>query len=88
MLTFGFLDEPDVPEALKLLPPAWHEEPLRTSYVLGRQVLVRRRQARHVALAGGPLRRNGPAVELRNGILPSATGPRRGARQPGRNLTR
>jgi KUP system potassium uptake protein len=40
MLTFGFLDEPNVPEALKLLPPAWHEEPMRTSYVLGRQVLI------------------------------------------------
>jgi KUP system potassium uptake protein len=39
-LTFGFLDEPNVPEALKLLPPAWREEPTRTSYVLGRQVLI------------------------------------------------
>ena len=40
MLTFGFLDEPNVPEALKLLPPAWREEPMSTSYVLGRQVLI------------------------------------------------
>jgi KUP system potassium uptake protein len=40
VLTFGFLDEPDVPEALKLLPPAWREEPMRTSYVLGRQILI------------------------------------------------
>ena len=40
VLTFGFLDEPDVPEALRLLPPAWIEDPMRTSYVLGRQILV------------------------------------------------
>ena len=40
VLTFGFLDEPDVPEALELLPPAWIEDPMRTSYVLGRQILV------------------------------------------------
>jgi KUP system potassium uptake protein len=40
VLTFGFLDEPDVPEALKLLPLAWREEPMRTSYVLGRQILI------------------------------------------------
>jgi KUP system potassium uptake protein len=38
-LTFGFLDEPDVPQALALLPEAWREETLRTSYVLGRQTL-------------------------------------------------
>jgi KUP system potassium uptake protein len=40
VLTFGFLDEPDVPEALELLPSAWIEDPMRTSYVLGRQILV------------------------------------------------
>jgi len=40
VLTFGFLDEPDVPTTLELLPPAWHEEPMRTSYVLGRQILI------------------------------------------------
>jgi KUP system potassium uptake protein len=40
VVTFGFIDEPDVPEALKLLPLAWREEPMRTSYVLGRQILI------------------------------------------------
>jgi KUP system potassium uptake protein len=40
VLTFGFLDEPDVPKALKLLPPTWLEDPMRTSYILGRQILV------------------------------------------------
>jgi len=40
ILTFGYLDDPDVPEGLTLLPPAWKEEPMRTSYVLGRQILV------------------------------------------------
>jgi len=40
VLTFGFLDEPDVPDGLALLPPAWTEEPTRISYVLGRQILV------------------------------------------------
>jgi KUP system potassium uptake protein len=40
VLTFGFLDEPDVPEALTLLPPEWREEPMRTSYILGRQTLI------------------------------------------------
>ena len=40
VLTFGFLDEPDVPEALTHLPPPWREEPMRTSYVLGRQTLI------------------------------------------------
>jgi KUP system potassium uptake protein len=40
VLTFGFLDEPDVPASLALLPPAWLEHGMRTSYVLGRQILV------------------------------------------------
>ena len=40
VLTFGFLDEPDVPEAMKLLPEAWSEAPDRISYVLGRQILI------------------------------------------------
>ena len=40
VLTFGFLDEPDVPDGLALLPPAWTEEATRISYVLGRQILV------------------------------------------------
>jgi KUP system potassium uptake protein len=39
-LTFGFRDEPNVPKALGFLPPEWHEEPLRTGYVLGRQILI------------------------------------------------
>jgi KUP system potassium uptake protein len=40
VLTFGFRDEPNVPKALGFLPPAWREEPMRTSYILGRQILV------------------------------------------------
>ena len=40
ILTFGFLDEPDVPAALNLLPHPWIEDTMRTSYVLGRQILV------------------------------------------------
>jgi KUP system potassium uptake protein len=40
MLTFGFRDETNVPEALRLLPPDWHEDRMRTGYVLGRQILI------------------------------------------------
>jgi KUP system potassium uptake protein len=40
ILTFGFRDEPDVPKALGYLPIEWQEEPMRTGYVLGRQILV------------------------------------------------
>jgi KUP system potassium uptake protein len=40
VVTFGFLDEPDVPEALSHLPPPWREDPMRTSYILGRQTLI------------------------------------------------
>jgi KUP system potassium uptake protein len=40
VLTFGFLDEPDVPAGLTLLPQGWAEETMRTSYILGRQILV------------------------------------------------
>ena len=40
ILTFGFRDEPNVPKALGFLPPEWHEEPLRTGYVLGRETLI------------------------------------------------
>jgi KUP system potassium uptake protein len=36
-LIFGFLDEPNVPAALTMLPPEWHAEPSETSYILGRQ---------------------------------------------------
>jgi KUP system potassium uptake protein len=40
VVTFGFLDEPDVPEALTHLPAPWREEPMRTSFILGRQTLI------------------------------------------------
>ena len=40
VLTFGFLDEPNVPEMMKLLPDAWREAPEGISYVLGRQILI------------------------------------------------
>jgi KUP system potassium uptake protein len=40
VLTFGFLDEPDVPQALARLPPAWRQDAMRVSYVLGRETLV------------------------------------------------
>jgi KUP system potassium uptake protein len=40
VLTFGFLDEPDVPAGLTLLPQGWAEDAMRTSYILGRQILV------------------------------------------------
>jgi KUP system potassium uptake protein len=40
VLTFGFLDVPDVPEALRLLLPAWIEDRMQTSYILGRQTLI------------------------------------------------
>ena len=40
VLTFGFLDKPDVPEMMKLLPAAWREVPDHISYVLGRQILI------------------------------------------------
>ncbi len=39
-LIFGFLDRPDVPAALAMLPAGWAEEEMRTSYVLGRQIMV------------------------------------------------
>ncbi|MFI5001601.1 MAG: potassium transporter Kup [Reyranellales bacterium] len=40
VLTFGFSDEPNVPKALGFLPVDWREEPMRTSYILGRQILI------------------------------------------------
>jgi KUP system potassium uptake protein len=40
ILTFGFRDEPNVPKALAFLPTEWHEEEMRTGYVLGRQILI------------------------------------------------
>jgi KUP system potassium uptake protein len=40
VLTFGFRDEPNVPKALGFLPEAWREEEMRTSYILGRQILI------------------------------------------------
>ena len=39
-LTFGYLDQPDVPGSLTGLPPGWIVDPMRTSYVLGRQILI------------------------------------------------
>ena len=40
VLTFGFLDEPNVPEALTRLPPAWRGEADATSYIVGRVIAV------------------------------------------------
>ena len=86
-LTFGFLDEPDVPEALGLLPSAWIEDPMRTSYVLGRQILVPAARPGmslwREALFAAMVRLSGSAMDY----FPSATWPRRGTGEPGRNLT-
>ena len=41
-LTFGYMDEPAVPQALAALPEGWHADPMATSYILGRQILVPR----------------------------------------------
>jgi KUP system potassium uptake protein len=40
ILTFGFRDEPNVPKALAFLPAEWQADPLKTSYVLGRETLI------------------------------------------------
>jgi KUP system potassium uptake protein len=40
VLTFGFRDATNVPKALGFLPADWREEPLKTGYVLGRQILI------------------------------------------------
>jgi KUP system potassium uptake protein len=40
VLTFGFRDTPNVPKALGFLPAEWHEDQLRTGYILGRQILI------------------------------------------------
>ena len=66
VLTFGFRDQPDVPAALTHLPDAWKAEPMRTSYVLGRQSLVPAANpgmARwREALFGAMVRRSGSAT--------------------------
>ncbi|WP_431305528.1 potassium transporter Kup [Sediminicoccus sp. BL-A-41-H5] len=40
VVTFGFMDPPRIPPVLAGLPDAWRTEPLLTSYILGRQILV------------------------------------------------
>jgi KUP system potassium uptake protein len=67
VLTFGFHDDPNVPKALGFLPADWHEEPLRTGYVLGRQILVPAKRPgmslwREVLFAG-MVRLSGSAME-------------------------
>jgi len=40
VLTFGYMDEPNLPPALAALPEGWRASPMHTSYVLGRQILL------------------------------------------------
>ncbi len=40
VLTFGFVDEPDVPAALASLPPAWRVAEGDTSYLTGRVIVL------------------------------------------------
>jgi KUP system potassium uptake protein len=67
VLTFGFRDDPNVPKALGFLPPEWHEEALRTGYVLGRQIVVPARRPGmplwREAIFAAMVRLSGSAVE-------------------------
>jgi len=40
VLTFGYMDEPNVPPALDALPDGWRVSPMLITYVLGRQILL------------------------------------------------
>jgi KUP system potassium uptake protein len=40
VLTFGFFDQPNVPEVLRLLPDAWRHEMDATSFVVGRLLAI------------------------------------------------
>lgn len=40
VLTFGYMDEPNVPPALAALPEGWRTSPMQTTYVMGRQILL------------------------------------------------
>jgi KUP system potassium uptake protein len=67
ILTFGFRDDPNVPKALGFLPAHWHEEPLRTGYVLGRQILIPAKRPGmslwREAVFAGMVRLSGSAME-------------------------
>jgi KUP system potassium uptake protein len=39
-LTFGYMDEPNLPPALNALPEGWRVSPMLITYVLGRQILL------------------------------------------------
>jgi len=40
VLTFGYMDEPNLPPALNALPEGWRVSPMLITYVLGRQILL------------------------------------------------
>jgi KUP system potassium uptake protein len=40
VLTFGYMDEPNLPPALDALPEGWRVSPMLITYVLGRQILL------------------------------------------------
>lgn len=67
VVTFGFVDAPRIPPVLEGLPEGWRADPMATSFILGRQILVpspRAAMARwRQALFGATLRLAGSATE-------------------------
>ena len=85
---FGFMDEPDLPEALEWCA----EQGLRldmmdTSFFLGRETLMPKLGSEMALLAREALRRDVPERGQRRELLPAAAEPRRRARLADRALS-
>ena len=88
VLRYGFMDEPNVPEALALA----REQGLAidfadVTYFLGRETVIVTKTPRHGDVAREAVRADGQERDSRHRLLQAAARQRRRARRAGRNLT-
>ena len=85
---YGFMEDPNVPEALlQAREQGLHIDLDDTTYFLGRETIIVTAQRRHGGLAGEVVRADGAQRRPRHGVLPPAARTRGGTRSSGRDVT-
>ena len=88
VVQYGFMEDPDIPQALALVKASGVAlDTDDVTFFLGRETLLVTHQKGMADLAREVVRVHGAQCHPRHGVLPSAAGARRGARRPGGDVS-
>ena len=88
VVRYGFMEDPNVPEALARAAEQGLElDEGDVTYFLGRETLIVTKTPGMAIVAGAAVRADGAKCGARDDVLPAAAGTRRRARRAGRNLS-